>query len=81
MEFLSTLHADVKLLLVAGALALFAGLVSGSKKKEFQYVVLCAVLLLVAGVRYKLEQNQDAAQASAGRELTASPGRIGSTRH
>lgn len=71
MELLSTLHTDVKLLLVAGALALFAGLVSGSKKKEYQYVVLCALLLAVAGYRYQHEQDQDSAQATG--KVAASP--------
>lgn len=63
MEFLNTLHYDVKLLLVAGALALLAGLVSGSKKGEYKYMTMFAILMAVAGWRYQVEQAQDLAAA------------------
>lgn len=60
MEFLSNLHTDIKLLLVASALALFAALVSGNKKKEHRYMAVFAVLMVVAGVRFKHEDEQEA---------------------
>ena len=66
MDFLSTLHTDVKLLLVASALALLAALVSGSKRKEHRYMAMFAVLMVVAGLRFKQEGDQDLA---AGRSL------------
>jgi hypothetical protein len=61
MEFLSNLHMEIKLLLVASALALFAALVSGNKKKEHRYMALFAVLMVVAGVRLKHEDEQEVA--------------------
>jgi hypothetical protein len=61
MEFLSSLHTDIKLLLVASALTLFAALVSGSKKKEHRYMALFAVLMIAAGVRFQHEAEQDLA--------------------
>ena len=64
MEFLSNLHFDVKLLLVASALALLAALVSGSKKKEHRYMAVFTVLMVVAGVRFKQENEQDLAAAT-----------------
>lgn len=64
MEFLSTLHYDVKLLLVAGALALLAGLVSGSKKGEYRNITIFALLMAAAGWRYQTEQAQDLAAAA-----------------
>jgi type III secretory pathway component EscV len=67
MEFLSTLTTDVKLLLVAGALALLGGLFSGSPKKEHRYLALFTVLMVVAGVRFNHAQNlaEEAAQQPA----------------
>jgi hypothetical protein len=59
MDFLSTLHADVRMLLVAAALALLAGLVSGTKRKEQRYIAICALLLVVAGVRHYQQEKQD----------------------
>jgi hypothetical protein len=61
MDFLSNLHVDVKLLLVASALALLAALVSGSKKKEHRYMAVFTVLMVVAGLRFKQEGEQDLA--------------------
>ena len=61
MEFLSSLHTDVKLLLVASALALFAALVSGNKKKEHRYMAVFAVLMVAAGVRFQHEGEQELA--------------------
>jgi hypothetical protein len=61
MEFLSSLHFDVKLLLVASALSLLAALVSGSKRKEHRYMAVFTVLMVVAGVRFKQENEQDLA--------------------
>ena len=63
MDFLSSLHTDVKLLLAGGALALLAALVSGSKTKEYQYMAVFAVLMAAAGVRYNQQQAQDLAEA------------------
>jgi len=61
MDFLSNLHMDVKLLLVASALALLAALVSGSKKKEHRYMALFAVLMVTAGWRFQHQAEQDPA--------------------
>lgn len=65
MDFLSTLHADVKLLLVGGALALLAGLVSGTKKNEHRYMAIFVVLMVIAGVRFHQHSAQDDADRSA----------------
>lgn len=73
MDFLSTFHADVRLLLMAGALALLAALVSGSKKNEYRYFAICTVLLLVAGVRHYQEENQDLRQPPRGSAAAPSP--------
>lgn len=62
MDFLSSLHTDVKLLLAGGALALLAALVSGTKVKEYQYIAVFAALMAGAGVRYHQEQAQDLAE-------------------
>jgi len=72
MEFLSNLHTDVKLLLVASALALFAALVSGSKRKEHRYMAVFAILMVVAGVRFKQEGEQDVAADQPSAQATAS---------
>ena len=64
MDFLSTLQWDVKLLLVAGALALLAGLFTGSKRNEHRYMALFTVLMIIAGVRFHLQNAQDVAAAS-----------------
>jgi hypothetical protein len=63
MDFLSSLHFDVKLLLVAGALALLAGLFTGSKRSEFRYMALFTLLMITAAARFHYESEQDAAQA------------------
>ena len=65
MEFLSTLHTDVKLLLVAAALALLAGLFTGAQKSERRYVALFALLMVVAGFRFHQQQAQDEAARAA----------------
>ena len=70
MEFLSSLHVDVKLLLVASALALFAALVSGSKKKEHRYMAVFTLLMVVAGVRFRQETDQDVASVREPMEST-----------
>lgn len=63
MEFLGTLQTDVKLLLVGSALALLAGLVTGSKKMEHRYMAVFTVLMVVAGWRFHVERQQELAQA------------------
>jgi hypothetical protein len=65
MEFLSNLHTDVKLLLVAGALALLAALVSATQKNEQRYMVLFTIVMLGAGYRFYMYEREDEAQAQA----------------
>ena len=65
MEFLSTLHTDVKLLLVAGALALLAALLSGTKKNEHRYMALFTLVMLGAGYRFYAHEREDEAIAQA----------------
>ena len=57
MDFLSSLNIDVKLLLVAAALALVAGLLSGTKKNEHRYLFVFTLLMVAAGVRFHQESN------------------------
>ena len=66
MEFLSTLQTDVQLLLVAGALALLAALLSATKKNEYRYVAVFTVVMLLAGYRFHAYQLQEEARAAAG---------------
>jgi len=73
MDFLSNLHMDVKLLLVASALALLAALVSGSKKKEHRYMAVFTVLMVVAGLRFKQEGEQDLAAERFSADTGVSP--------
>jgi len=75
MDFLSNLHTDVKLLLVASALALFAALVSGSKKKEHRYMAMFALLMVVAGYRFRQEGVPDATPDQPDRQTAAAPAR------
>jgi hypothetical protein len=63
MEFLASLHTDVKLLLVGGALALLAALLSDTKGKEYRYMAVFALCMGIAGVRYNQQQAQDIAEA------------------
>jgi hypothetical protein len=65
MEFLSNLHTDVKLLLVAGALALLAALVSGTKRNEAKYMALFSIVMLGAGYRFYAHEREDEALAAA----------------
>ena len=65
MEFLSTLQTDVKLLLVAGALALLAALLSGTKKNEHRYMAVFTVVMLLAGYRFHVYEREGEAQATA----------------
>jgi hypothetical protein len=65
MDFLSTLHTDVKLLLVAGALALLAALLSATKKNEHRYMAVFTVVMLVAGYRFHVHEREDEAEATA----------------
>jgi uncharacterized membrane protein YfcA len=65
MDFLSNLHTDVKLLLVAGALALLAALLSGSQRNEHRYMALFTVLMLAAGYRFYAHSSEDEAQQAA----------------
>jgi len=65
MEFLSNLHTDVKLLLVAGALALLAALVSATKKNEYRYMTLFTLVMLGAGYRFYAHEREDEALAQA----------------
>jgi hypothetical protein len=55
MEFLQTLPIDVKVLLVAGALALLVGLFTGSKLTEKRCMVVFTLLMVTAGVRFYME--------------------------
>lgn len=65
MEFLSTLTLDVKLLLVAGALALLGALFSVTKKSEHRYVALFTVVMLLAGYRFHQHERENEAAAAA----------------
>jgi hypothetical protein len=65
MEFLSTLQRDVQLLLVAGALALLAALLSATKKNEHRFVAVFSVVMLLAGYRFHVHQLEDEARAAA----------------
>ncbi len=69
MEFLSSLHTDVRLLLVGGALALLGGLLCGSKKMEHRYLALFTLLMVAAGYRFHVEQQGDALAAGRGAEV------------
>jgi hypothetical protein len=83
MDFLSNLHTDVKLLLVAGALALLAALLSGTKRNEHRFVALFTLLMLGAGYRLHVHEREDQAlvQAEAGAEASAQPAtKAGGTR-
>jgi hypothetical protein len=62
MEFLNSLYPDVKWLLVAAALALLAGLVSGTQRNERRYLAIFTVLMAIAGVRYHQHSVQDQAE-------------------
>lgn len=65
MEFLRTLQTDVQLLLVAGALALLAALLSATKKNEHRYVAVFSVVMLLAGYRFHVHQLEEEAQAAS----------------
>jgi len=65
MEFLSNLHTDVKLMLVAGALALMAALLSGTKKNEHRYMAVFTLIMLGAGYRFHVHERDDEALAQA----------------
>jgi len=65
MEFLSNLHTDVKLLLVAGALALLAALLSATKRNEHRYMALFTIVMLGAGYRFYAHEREDDALARA----------------
>jgi hypothetical protein len=65
MDFLSNLHTDVKLLLVAGALALLAALLSATKKNEHRYIALFTIVMLGAGYRFYAHEREDEALARA----------------
>ncbi|HET8747631.1 MAG TPA: hypothetical protein VFM98_18680 [Ramlibacter sp.] len=65
MEFLSNLHTDVKLLLVAGALALLAALVSATKKNEYRYMTVFSLVMLAAGWRFYAHEREAEAQLQA----------------
>ena len=58
MEFLSDLSTDVKLLLVAGALALLAALLSATKRNEHRYMALFTVVMLAAGWRFQAHERE-----------------------
>lgn len=78
MDFLATLHFDVKLLLVGGALALVAALFSGTKKQEFRYMAAFALLMAVAGVRYHQQSTQDSAEVARATDSAVSQMKSGS---
>jgi hypothetical protein len=87
MDFLSNLHTDVKLLLVAGALALMAALLSGTKRNEYRYMTVFTLVMLGAGYRFHVHEREDQAlaeaqaRANARAEATAQPAaRTGNTR-
>jgi len=80
MDFLSTLHTDVRLLLLGSALALLAGLFSGTKKNEQRYLVLFTVLMVIAGLRFHYESRPDTANQTLRSSTTGNPARIGSPR-
>ena len=63
MEFLSDLSTDVKLLLVAGALALLAALLSATKRNEHRYMALFTVVMLAAGWRFQVHEREAQLQA------------------
>jgi hypothetical protein len=65
MEFLSNLHTDVKLLLVAGALALLAALLSATKRNEHRYMALFSIVMLGAAYRFYAHEREDEAFARA----------------
>lgn len=65
MDFLSTLHTDVKLLLVAGALALLAALLSATKRNEHRYMALFTIVMLGAGWRFYAHEREEEAQAQS----------------
>ena len=79
MDFLSNLHTDVKLLLVAGALSLLAALMSGTKRNEYRYMVVFTLVMLGAGYRFYAHEREDEAlaqsqaRASARAEAPAQP--------
>ena len=64
MEFLGNLHPDVKLLLVAGALALLGALFSGTKKNEHRYMALFTIVMLAAGWRFHVHDQESEVQAA-----------------
>lgn len=80
MEFLSSLQLDVKLLLVGGALALLAGLVSGTKKNEHKYMAVFTVLMVIAGVRFHQHGAQDDAERAASTDAAVNHMKSGSVR-
>ena len=87
MEFLSNLHTDVKLLLVAGALSLLAALLSATKRNELRYMTIFTLVMLGAGWRFYAHEREDEAlaeaqaRANARAEATVPPAaRSGSTR-
>ncbi|GAB3647697.1 hypothetical protein [Ramlibacter alkalitolerans] len=65
MEFLSNLQTDVKLLLVAGALALMAALLSATKRNEHRYMALFSIVMLGAAYRFYAHEREDEALARA----------------
>jgi hypothetical protein len=65
MDFLSNLHTDVKLLLVAGALALLAALLSATKRNEHRYMALFSIEMLGAAYRFYAHEREDEALARA----------------
>lgn len=71
MEFLSNLHTDVKLLLVAGALALLAALLSATKRNEHRYMALFSIVMLGAAYRFYAHEREDEALARAQERASA----------
>ena len=78
MEFLSNLQPDVKLLLVAGALALLAALLSGTKRNEHRFMALFTVVMLVAGWRFHVHEQEAEVQAAGATKVVHS--KSGNTR-
>ena len=80
MDFLSNLHTDVKLLLVAGALALLAALLSATRRNEFRYVALFTVVMLAAGYRFYAHEREDQALAGLRADVPSPQAKSGTAR-
>ena len=80
MDFLSTWPTDIRLLLVGSALALLAGLFTGTKKNELRYLALFTVLMVIAGVRIHQENRQEESEQAVRSTTSGKPARSASPR-